>query len=131
MGESERDPIADEEAEAAAAEAARIGGPAPDDPVEDPAERPLVEAGEGEAEGQEQTEAELAAAAEPTAPGMSEEERQIEDAIEAAGNPTTPEQVEPLVSGGESADEAQQRADEPAADEGAEWRTWSGRSVNP
>lgn len=59
MGESERDPIADEEAEAAAAEAARIGGPAPDDPVEDPAERPLVEAGEGEAEGFELAEAEL------------------------------------------------------------------------
>jgi len=59
MGESERDPIADEEAEAAATEAARIGGPAPDDPVEDPAERPLVEAGEGEAEGFELAEAEL------------------------------------------------------------------------
>ena len=51
MGESERDPIAEEEAEAAAAEAARIGGPAPDDAVEDPAERPLVEGGEGESEG--------------------------------------------------------------------------------
>jgi hypothetical protein len=59
MGESERDPIADEEAEAAAAEAARIGGPAPDDPLEDPAERPLAEAGEGEAEGFELAEAEL------------------------------------------------------------------------
>jgi hypothetical protein len=59
MGESERDPIADEEAEAAAAEAARIGGPAPDGPVEDPAEKPLVEAGEGEAEGFELAEEEL------------------------------------------------------------------------
>lgn len=57
--EEERDPIADEEADAAAAEAAEIGGPAPDDPVEDPAERPLVEAGEGEAEGFELAEAEL------------------------------------------------------------------------
>ncbi len=54
-----RDPIADEEAEAAAAEAAEIGGPAPDDPVEDPAERPLIEGGEGEAEGFELAEAEL------------------------------------------------------------------------
>jgi hypothetical protein len=61
MSEStpERDPIAEEEAEAAAAEAARIGGPAPDDPVEDPAERPQVEGGEGEAEGFELAEAEL------------------------------------------------------------------------
>jgi len=47
----ERDPIAEEEAEAAAAEAARIGGPAPDDPVEDPAQRPVAEGGGGESEG--------------------------------------------------------------------------------
>ena len=57
--EEEPDPIAEEEAEAAAAEAAGIGGPAPDDSVEDPAERPLVEGGEGEAEGFELAEAEL------------------------------------------------------------------------
>jgi len=55
----ERDPIVDEEAEAAAAEAAEIGGPAPDDPVDDPAQRPLVEGGEGEAEGFELAEEEL------------------------------------------------------------------------
>jgi hypothetical protein len=59
MGENERDPIAEEEADAAAAEAARIGGPAPDDGVEDPAQRPLAEAGEGEAEGFELAEEEL------------------------------------------------------------------------
>lgn len=59
MSETERDPIAEEEAEAAAAEARRIGGPAPDDPVDDPAERPVVEGGEGEAEGFELAEAEL------------------------------------------------------------------------
>jgi hypothetical protein len=59
VSEPEKDPIAEEEADAAAAEAARIGGPAPDDPVEDPAQRPLVEAGEGEAEGFELAEAEL------------------------------------------------------------------------
>lgn len=61
MTESEpgRDPIADEEADAAAAEAAEIGGPAPDDPVDDPAQRPLVEGGEGEAEGFELAEEEL------------------------------------------------------------------------
>ncbi|HET9196631.1 MAG TPA: hypothetical protein VFN92_00045 [Solirubrobacterales bacterium] len=57
--DSEPDPIADEEADAAAAEAAEIGGPAPDDPVEDPAQRPLVEGGEGEAEGFELAEEEL------------------------------------------------------------------------
>jgi len=55
----QRDPIADEEAEAAAAEAAKIGGPVPDDPVGDPAQRPLVEGGEGEAEGFELAEEEL------------------------------------------------------------------------
>jgi len=55
----QRDPIVDEEAEAAAAEAAKIGGPAPDDPVDDPAQRPLVEGGEGEAEGFELAEEEL------------------------------------------------------------------------
>lgn len=59
MSEIEKDPIAEEEADEAAAEAARIGGPAPHDPVDDPAERPLVEAGEGEAEGFELAEADL------------------------------------------------------------------------
>lgn len=59
MSETERDPIAEEEAEAAAAEAARIGGPAPDDPVGDPAQRPVVEGGEGQAEGFELAEEEL------------------------------------------------------------------------
>ena len=57
--ERQDDPIADEEAEAAAAEAARIGGPAPDDSVDDPAEQPLIEGGEGEAEGFELAEREL------------------------------------------------------------------------
>lgn len=59
MSETEKDLIAEEEADAAAAEAARIGGPVPDDLVDDPAERPLVEGGEGEAEGFELAEAEL------------------------------------------------------------------------
>lgn len=56
--EEERDPIAEEEAEAAAGEAARIGGTVPDDGI-DPAERPLAESGEGEAEGFELAEEEL------------------------------------------------------------------------
>ena len=55
----QRDPIAEEEAEAAAAEAAEIGGPAPDDPVDDPAQRPVVEGGGGVAEGFELAEEEL------------------------------------------------------------------------
>jgi len=59
MSETEKDPVAEEEAAAAAAEAARIGGPTPDDPVDDPAQRPLVESGEGEAEGFELAEKEL------------------------------------------------------------------------
>lgn len=57
--EEERDPIAEEEADAAAAEAAEIGGPPPDVQIDDPAQRPLVEGGEGEAEGFELAEAEL------------------------------------------------------------------------
>ena len=47
-----------EETEAAAAEAARIGGVAGDEDL-DPAQRPVVEAGGGEAEGFEQAEAAL------------------------------------------------------------------------
>ncbi|HET6549536.1 MAG TPA: hypothetical protein VFG79_13815 [Solirubrobacter sp.] len=103
-----------EEEAAAAAEAGNIGGPVSDYAGpglgEDarPEERPLAEAGQGEAEGQEQAEAELRAAAEPTAPGMSDEQRQIEEAIERADNPT--EQIEAV---------------EPADD--SEPRTWSGR----
>jgi hypothetical protein len=93
----------DEAAEeaAAAAEAANIGGPVSDyagpaDQAATEAERPLAEAGEGEAEGQEQAERELQKAAEPTAPGKSAAERQIEETIEEAANPTAGERVEPL-----------------------------------
>lgn len=55
---------AEEEAERAAAEAGAIGGrpssdPAPADGATPEAERPLVEAGQGEAEGFEQAEREL------------------------------------------------------------------------
>jgi hypothetical protein len=51
------DERAEREAEAAAAEAGSIGGRAPED--EDPARRPVEEAGGGESEGAEQTEEEL------------------------------------------------------------------------
>ena len=47
------------EAEAAAAEAAAIGGPTPDYGVEDPADHAVAEGGGGEAEGFEQAEASL------------------------------------------------------------------------
>jgi len=111
-------PAIDEAAEeaAAAAEAANIGGSVSDyaGPVGEVADeelRPLAEAGEGEAEGQEQTEDELRLAAESDE-GTSPEEHQIEDAIDAAANP--PETVEPV---------------KPADD--SEFNTWSGRSVNP
>jgi hypothetical protein len=48
-----------QEEEAAAEEAARIGGPGGADEMVDEAERPLVEAGEGESEGFEQAEQDL------------------------------------------------------------------------
>jgi hypothetical protein len=56
--EEERDPIAEEEAEAAEAEAAHIGGDVPAD-TDDPAQQPLIEGGEGEAEGFELAEKDL------------------------------------------------------------------------
>ncbi|MGN6588332.1 MAG: hypothetical protein ACTHKT_12830 [Solirubrobacterales bacterium] len=56
--EEERDPIAEEEAEAAEAEAAHIGGDV-EYATDDPAERPLIEGGEGEAEGFELAEEDL------------------------------------------------------------------------
>ena len=52
------DPQVTEETEAAAAEAAAIGGDAGESGV-DPAERPLREAGQGESEGFEEAEREL------------------------------------------------------------------------
>jgi hypothetical protein len=53
-----KEALAEEEAEAAAAEAAEIGGEVQKD-SEDPAEQPLIEAGEGEAEGFELAEKDL------------------------------------------------------------------------
>ena len=93
----------DEAAEeaAAAAEAANIGGAVsdyagPSDLPATEAERPLAEAGESEAEGQEQAELDLETAAQPTAPGVSDSERQIDDTIEQAANPRAGEQIEPV-----------------------------------
>lgn len=63
---------AEEEAEAAAQEAAGIGGPVPDPDI-DPAERPRVESGEGEAEGFELAEQQLGRNASHEDPGGSPE----------------------------------------------------------
>ncbi|HET9163398.1 MAG TPA: hypothetical protein VFN89_08155 [Solirubrobacterales bacterium] len=56
--EREEEELATEEAEAAAAEAAEIGGKVSPD-SDDPAEQPLIESGEGEAEGFELAERDL------------------------------------------------------------------------
>jgi hypothetical protein len=99
-------PAVDEAAEeaAAAAEAANIGGPAPDyaaaaEPgqLAPEAERPLDEAGEGESEGAEQADADLAEGA--AEPGPEQAQQSLEE--------------------------------KPVGDQSSEWRTWSGRSVNP
>jgi hypothetical protein len=99
----------DEQAEeaAAAAEAGAIGGEPSDyaggelgEPA-DEAERPLAEAGQGEAEGQEQAEAALVDNATTRGTGMTDAERQIEDTIDQASRPESGETPEPL--GGESA----------------------------
>jgi flagellar assembly factor FliW len=151
-------PAIDEDAEeaAAAAEAANIGGvvsdyAGPEGLPADEAERPLAEAGEGESEGEEQAEFELEQAAEPTAPGMSDSERQIEQAIEDAANPLVGERLETVRPPDEPPAEAEERAQEesgwtpPSPDQpteerpaepdegegGSDWRTWSGRSINP
>jgi hypothetical protein len=65
------DELADREAEAAAAEAAKIGGETGDPGDHDPAERPLREAGQGEAEGFEEAEESLIEHAQHTDLGHS------------------------------------------------------------
>jgi hypothetical protein len=150
----------DEAAEeaAAAAEAANIGGTVSDygGPADLPAteaERPVAEAGGGEAEGQEQAELDLEHAAESDE-GMPAAEHQIEDAIEQAANPLEGETIEPvrpadepapLEAPGAEQETQESPAVEPEAEDkdkdkdkdkgdddgGSDWRTWSGRSVNP
>jgi hypothetical protein len=116
------EPVIDEAAEeaAAAAEAANIGGQVSDyagtelGETASDEEIPVVEAGGGEAEGQEQAEAELREAAEPY-DGMSPEQAQLEEAADQAANPLASETVEPV---------------RPVEDSD-EFNTWSGRSVEP
>jgi hypothetical protein len=121
------------EEQAAAAEAAAIGGPVPhyagseiDEPISE-AERPLAESGEGVAEGQEQTEAELEENAEVRDAGVSDAERQIDDAIEAAGNPYVGETPDP-VRPSEDAGKVEEQDDDTS---GGDWQTWSGGAVKP
>jgi hypothetical protein len=145
---------------AAAAEAAAIGGTTSDyagselGETAGEAEVPLAESGQGESEGQEQAEAALADNATYRDAGMSDAERQIEDTIEQAGQPSAGETPDPLAepgggisgrpySGLDEGDVEEEPAatEEPAASEDAggddssggddDWRTWSGRSVNP
>jgi len=112
----------DEEAEeaAAAAEAAGIGGEvAPyassdlGDDI-DEAERPLVESGQGTAEGFEQALAEQASAAEPS-DTASAYEKQINDTIEQQDDPLSGERGESL----ESFDAAPLDVDQPGDELGA------------
>lgn len=125
----------DEEAEeqAAAAEAAAIGGsPGRDyagfeaDEAVTEADRPLAEAGEGEAEGLEQADAELEENAE-VGDGVSDAERQIDEAIEAADNPTVGETPEGPVD--TSDPEADGSDDEDIS--GPDWQTWQGGAIKP
>jgi hypothetical protein len=83
---TETDARVDAETAAAASEAGAIGGPAVDDDI-DPAQRPVIEAGGGEAEGFEQAESELIERAEhgePGYPGAAAFAEQREDARSGA-----------------------------------------------
>jgi hypothetical protein len=95
------DPAAEEAA--AAAEAGAIGGEpagyagaAPDEAASEEL-RPLAEGGEGESEGLEQAEADLAGNATDSDPSPSAAERQIDEAIDQAGQPQAGETPEPAV----------------------------------
>jgi hypothetical protein len=83
--ETPDDPFIEDEEEAAAAEAGRIGGDRPDYHDQDESHRPLEEAGEGEAEGFELAEEDLIEEAShgderrsPEADGWNEEEDQVD-----------------------------------------------------
>src|SRR5437588_2306319 len=99
MAEMDRDDeLADQEADRAAAEAGTIGGPVSSDPPSvdgqpDEAERPLAEAGQGEAEGFEQAEHELI---EHASHGDQHAARQaVEDAPEGSDDARAAEAGEP------------------------------------
>jgi hypothetical protein len=142
----EQPPAAIDESAEEAAAAAELGERA------DEAHRPLQEAGEGESEGEEQAEAELADNATYRDAGMSDAERQIDDTIEQAGQPQTGETPETVAEPDQGEAAADTDAQEPPATPGGgisgrpfsgqgepedapesgddDWRTWSGRSVD-
>jgi hypothetical protein len=120
------------EEQAAAAEAAAIGGARPEyagsepgEPATD-ADRPLEEAGEGVSEGAEQADADLEENASLSDDGgMSDAERQIDETIEAAGNPALGETPDP----GTPPEEPKAEDDDDIS--GGDWQTWSGGAVKP
>jgi hypothetical protein len=99
------------EEEAAAAEAAAIGGGLPEYPglsMDEPADeatRPLMEAGEGESEGEEIAEFDLVDEAELSTGETSDAERQINEIIEQADNPTLGESIEVVEANVDAASE--------------------------
>jgi hypothetical protein len=142
------EPIDEATEEAAAAAEARAVGGTPDayaGPEGEPAtaaERPLAEAGEGESEGAEQAEADLQANAESRDSAPSDAERQVEETIEAAGQPSSGETPEttrdaqetflpPAAPDAATADESKADESKAGEDDSDDWRTWSGRSVQP
>jgi hypothetical protein len=143
----------DEAAEeaAAGAEAANIGGApteyaGPTGETAGEAQRPLAEAGEGEAEGQEQAEAGLVENASVRDAGTTGAQEQLDEAIEAQHNPLAGETAEPVVSEEPAAEEPQPPASsgdettsseegpapsgEKPTDDSGGWKTWSGRAVD-
>ena len=121
-------PVIDEAAEeaAAAAEAAAIGGSTPTysgleaGQTADDAERAVIEGGGGEAEGQEQAEADLVSNAETSMGEPQPGYVSITDAIQAEDSPGRWEQVEPLASAAPEAAPAAEAAPEPEAAPAAE-----------
>jgi hypothetical protein len=119
----------DEQAEidAAAAEAAAIGGGAaqyagtePGEPA-DEAERPLAEAGQGEAEGLEQAQADLADRALQRDAGGDPARERIDEVIDQVTNPATGETPEAIAPPTEPPEDTERD------DDGG--RTWSGRPL--
>jgi hypothetical protein len=144
-------PAIDEAAEeaAAAADAAAIGGQVSsyaghDDPQlrAGEADRPLMEAGEGFAEGEESAEDELRDAAEPF-DTQSPYERQIDEAIERQDDPLAGERGEEQAAGRAAYSEpddyqSQGEREEPSAPahedsqrRDDDYRTWSGQAAQP
>jgi hypothetical protein len=95
--ETPEDPLLRREEQAAAAEAGAVGGPRPDYEG-DEAVRPLVEGGEGVAEGFEESERELAESAQHGDPRFSPDANASEAEAESDGSTAVygePDEVDP------------------------------------